>query len=227
MKDKWTYNKEENTITFLNGSINERYGYVLRNYPLVVVAYNNGQFEIKIKNKRDSMITILQADSIPRELTELLRNMYEIEQEKNKKSDNSFGSFKPYLQVYNFLENNGFIASQDDLLEVIRLSGEASKELNDFEFEDGNTKIKESDVLEKDTEQYEYVNSPSHYNNFSVEVIDMMEAIWGKEKLATFCEMNAFKYRMRIGDKEGNDPLQELKKAKWYENKFKELNEEK
>ena len=68
------------------------------------------------------------------------------------------------------------------------------------------------------------VNHPSHYTAYPVEVIDMMIAIWGKEKVATYCEINAFKYRMRVGRKKtGNTPLQDLKKEEWYLDKAKEL----
>jgi hypothetical protein len=70
---------------------------------------------------------------------------------------------------------------------------------------------------------YEHVNHPSHYNTFSKEVIDMMVDIWGFEKTIAFCEMNAFKYKMRMGDKP-NQPLeQDAKKSKWYLDKAKEL----
>lgn len=51
----------------------------------------------------------------------------------------------------------------------------------------------------------------------------MMVDIWGIEKTIAFCEMNAFKYKMRMGDKP-NQPLeQDIKKAEWYLNKAKEL----
>ena len=47
----------------------------------------------------------------------------------------------------------------------------------------------------------EMVNHPSHYNNYDVEVIDMMVDIWGTEAVINFCKLNAFKYRMRMGTK--------------------------
>ena len=65
--------------------------------------------------------------------------------------------------------------------------------------------------------------NPKHYKNMSVEVIDMMLSIYGKEKVKVFCELNAFKYRMRLGSKEGNSIEQEHNKIKWYEDKIKEL----
>jgi hypothetical protein len=71
--------------------------------------------------------------------------------------------------------------------------------------------------------KYEHVNHPSHYNSFSKEVIDMMIDIWGVENTIVFCEMNAFKYKMRMGEKP-NQPLeQDYKKAKWYLDKANEL----
>lgn len=66
------------------------------------------------------------------------------------------------------------------------------------------------------------VNSPAHYNDYSVEVIDMMVDIWGLEAVAKFCEINAFKYRMRLGLKTDNI-AEDLKKERWYLNKQEEL----
>lgn len=70
---------------------------------------------------------------------------------------------------------------------------------------------------------YEMVNHPSHYNNYSMEVIDMMKNIWGAENTALWCEMTAFKYRMRMGTKPENPIQQDLDKEAWYLNKAKEL----
>lgn len=74
------------------------------------------------------------------------------------------------------------------------------------------------------TNNYEHVNHPKHYNTFGKEVIDMMVDIWGIEKTVAFCEMNAFKYKMRMGDKPDQPLEQDAKKASWYINKAKELN---
>ena len=63
---------------------------------------------------------------------------------------------------------------------------------------------------------YEMVNHPTHYNNYDVEVIEMMKKIWGITATYNFCQMNAFKYRMRMGTKPGNDIIQDLDKEKWY-----------
>jgi len=69
----------------------------------------------------------------------------------------------------------------------------------------------------------EQVNHPKHYNQYSTEVIDMMINIWGTEKAKIFCEINAFKYRMRLGLKSNTE--EDLKKEQWYLNKAKELSQ--
>ena len=73
---------------------------------------------------------------------------------------------------------------------------------------------------------YEMVEHPSHYNTYSVETIDMMVRVFGKEKVADWCEITAFKYRMRMGTKPYNSIEQDLKKEQWYLNKAKELRKE-
>ena len=69
---------------------------------------------------------------------------------------------------------------------------------------------------------YDFIN-PDHYKKYSVEVIDMMIAIYGKEKTAAYCELNAFKYRMRMGEKPEQPINRDLEKEKWYINKANEL----
>lgn len=70
------------------------------------------------------------------------------------------------------------------------------------------------------------VNHPTHYqsskiNGKSIECIDAMEAVKGWYNTALFCELNAFKYNWRLGNKD-NVPT-ELGKIEWYSNKAKEL----
>jgi hypothetical protein len=69
---------------------------------------------------------------------------------------------------------------------------------------------------------YDYIN-PNHYKQSGKETFDMMVLIWGVDNAIAHCEMTAFKYRMRAG-KKPNQPIQrDLDKAKWYEDKAKEL----
>ena len=74
----------------------------------------------------------------------------------------------------------------------------------------------------KDTE-YEMVNHPTHYNQYDIEVIDMIIKIWGPEAAALWCDITAFKYRMRMGTKPDNSIEQDIKKEQWYLNKAKEI----
>lgn len=71
----------------------------------------------------------------------------------------------------------------------------------------------------------EMVNHPFHYKNNKYECIDVMLDIFGKDKTAAFCELNAFKYLWRANNK-GTD-IQDKKKAEWYINKYIELKENK
>jgi hypothetical protein len=75
---------------------------------------------------------------------------------------------------------------------------------------------------EQKDNNYDFIN-PSHYKAFSVETIDMMVSIWGIEKVITYCEITAFKYKMRLGDKPEQPIERDLEKSKWYLNKAEEL----
>ena len=72
---------------------------------------------------------------------------------------------------------------------------------------------------------YEMVNHPTHYNQYDIEVIDMIIRIWGPEAAALWCDITAFKYRMRMGTKPDNSIEQDIKKEQWYLNKSKEIRE--
>lgn len=90
-----------------------------------------------------------------------------------------------------------------------------------------NIKNAQKDAIEPNTDKvedtYEMVDHPQHYNNYEYEVIDMMRKIYGDEKTAIFCELNAFKYRMRMGTKPTSPINEDLKKEQWYLKKKKEI----
>lgn len=72
-------------------------------------------------------------------------------------------------------------------------------------------------------EPYDFTK-PDHYKlENGREVIDLMIDQFGIEKVAAFCEVNAFKYASRKGKKPGEDEARESAKMKWYEEKAKEL----
>ena len=68
----------------------------------------------------------------------------------------------------------------------------------------------------------EQVNHPNHYNQGQYECIAVMESIYGIEATMNFCLLCAFKYTWRTNDKDG---IQDIDKAIWYLQKYKELQE--
>ena len=65
------------------------------------------------------------------------------------------------------------------------------------------------------------VNHPSHYcQEGSMECIDEMVAVFGKNAVMHFCLLNVWKYRKRAVFKNGEE---DLKKSDWYMKKYLEL----
>lgn len=69
----------------------------------------------------------------------------------------------------------------------------------------------------------ELVNHPSHYNNYSIEAVEMARRIWGDEAMKTAAEITAFFYRMRLGLKDDNPIEQELAKERFWLDYSKKL----
>ena len=69
--------------------------------------------------------------------------------------------------------------------------------------------------------EYNIISKPKHYNREGgMECIDEMILVFGKEAVEHFCLCNAWKYRYRATDKNGEE---DLKKSDWYLKKYKEL----
>lgn len=64
------------------------------------------------------------------------------------------------------------------------------------------------------------VNHPYHYTQGNIECIDAMKEAFGATALQHFCICNAFKYIWRAEHKNG---MEDVDKALWYLNKYKEL----
>ncbi len=64
------------------------------------------------------------------------------------------------------------------------------------------------------------VNHPSHYETGKFECIDVMVETQGVEAVKHFCLCNAFKYIYRHNGKNG---VEDIRKAKWYIDKYLEL----
>ena len=74
----------------------------------------------------------------------------------------------------------------------------------------------------------EQVNHPDHYNQYPVEVIDMMLKVFGINAVYHFCLLSAFKYRLRMGIKTPTieDLKNDIKKEKWYLKKAESYKEQ-
>lgn len=99
------------------------------------------------------------------------------------------------------------------------------QEIAELEKIQNYTNASTASVKEKNPSK-EMVNHPPHYqglevNGTNVECIDAMEGLKGWYNTAIFCELNAFKYNWRVGEKDMIP--QELGKIAWYGNKAKEL----
>jgi hypothetical protein len=101
--------------------------------------------------------------------------------------------------------------------EISKAIAKAKGELTPYQEED---KGKPTKLL--NFEKPDNVN-PEHYKQLPKETIDAMVFIWGKDAVAKHCQMSAFKYRMRLGHKEGQALEDEVGKIKWYEDKAREL----
>ena len=77
--------------------------------------------------------------------------------------------------------------------------------------------VEEITKLSKPTDS---VNHPSHYTQGTIECIDAMVAAFGKNSVADYCLINAFKYLWRSEHKNGRE---DLEKAIWYLKKRLEL----
>lgn len=69
------------------------------------------------------------------------------------------------------------------------------------------------------------VDSPIHYQSYDsdnngIECIDAMIAAFGRDVVSGFCICNAMKYIWRHTSKNG---MEDIAKAVWYLNKYKEL----
>lgn len=72
-------------------------------------------------------------------------------------------------------------------------------------------------------EAYDDQGNAAHYKSERIESIYLLERGFGTYEAMVFCEMNALKYRYRLGKKCSEPANLELKKIQWYENKAKEF----
>ena len=85
-----------------------------------------------------------------------------------------------------------------------------------------NTSLYEEGTFREITEEEtSNIDHPSHYNREGAfECIDEMLMLFGLPETMVFCKLNAWKYRYRAADKNGEE---DLKKSDWYLKKYNEL----
>ena len=72
------------------------------------------------------------------------------------------------------------------------------------------------------TDMTDNVNHPKHdCREGAMECLDEMILLYGKDAVATFCKLNAHKYRYRAGLK--GSAAEDYAKSDFYLNKYKEL----
>lgn len=107
-----------------------------------------------------------------------------------------------------------------------------SFQYSDIKFHDESDDLKNYPILsfEDFSQQYlnktfqkDMINHPSHYKQFSREVIDTMQGVSTPEEFKGYLKLNAIKYLSRYQGKNG---VEDLSKAVWYINKLKEVLEE-
>jgi len=64
------------------------------------------------------------------------------------------------------------------------------------------------------------INNPEHYNNNSMETIDLIRHSMESEEYKGYLKGNIIKYISRYRYKEKEDPVKDLLKAQWYLNKL-------
>ena len=74
------------------------------------------------------------------------------------------------------------------------------------------------------SENKEMVNHPEHYTrDGAMECIDEMLLLFGKKEVMSFCKLNAWKYRYRAMDKNGQE---DINKSDYYIRMYKDLKNE-
>ena len=77
-----------------------------------------------------------------------------------------------------------------------------------------------ADIVYEIDSKNDIVNHPGHYETGKFECIEVMQEALGTDAVKDFCICNAFKYLYRHKRKNG---LEDVKKAKWYIDKFLDL----
>lgn len=158
------------------------------------------------------------------------------EEDNNPCNNDNTGDASAYTNDFKKTKEIGKVLCEKDIISTKELTEKVLKSLDTKnkpgEFvisipQDYENTMEEVNNMEnnntKCNKHYEEVNHPDHYNVYDVEVVEMMERIFGIEETMSWCKLNAFKYRMRAGEKPTSTVEKDLKKEKWCLNKYHEL----
>lgn len=147
----------------------------------------------------------------PLEIIDILRNLIEFN--------------KQLLYFVDKDEQQNILNKIDTYIKQLEVCQKLESIKNTLDYENCNNedKLNTTNLKNINSEDYNYVNSPTHYNEYDVEVIDMMERIWGKEDVKIWAKLTAWKYRQRMGTKPGEPIERDIEKEQWYLKKYNEL----
>lgn len=189
------------------------------------------------KTLKENICTKTLESGISPALIEKTRKLMDkLREEDNPCNNDNTGDAIAYTNDFKKTKEIGKVLCEKDITSTKELTEKVLKSLDTKnkpgEFvisipQDYETTMEEVNNMEnnntKCNKHYEEVNHPDHYNVYDVEVVEMMERIFGIEETMSWCKLNAFKYRMRAGEKPTSTVEKDLKKEKWCLNKYKEL----
>ena len=85
----------------------------------------------------------------------------------------------------------------------------------------GQTTLHEKQI--KESQAYEEVSNPTHYDFFDTTAIEIIEKLSTWKEYIGFLKGNALKYRLRLGKKPGVEITKDFKKARWYEKEYERV----
>ena len=184
------------------------------------------------KTLKENICTKTLESGISPALIEKTRKLMDkLREEDNPCNNDNTGDAIAYTNDFKKTKEIGKVLCEKDITSTKELSEKVLKSLDTKnkpgEFvisipQDYETTMEEINNTQCNT-HYEEVNHPNHYNVYDVEVVEMMERIFGVEETMSWCKLNAFKYRMRAGEKPTSTVEKDLKKEKWCLNKYHEL----
>lgn len=133
--------------------------------------------------------------------------------------DEALETFKDTIKKV-FNKELVFDDNEQDGTKILKANAEKGEEKAMEMKPQAEKKTEENQVNEK------LVNHPNHYNKHGRrECWDEMRDLFGDVETINFCMLNAYKYLYRAGSKDGNSEEQDIKKAKIYVKKAKEIAE--